>query len=80
MKKSNQSDSPSSSHTSGDRTSRAKSRASDPLANGTGRYKLYGKIFAFIPAYYPGLKVRELEHCGRIVLDEVINDPPRTGS
>jgi hypothetical protein len=37
---------------------------------------LYGNTFAFIPAYYPGLRVRQLERRGRIVLDEVINDRP----
>ena len=45
-------------------------------STGTGRYKLYGNVFAFIPAYYPGLKVHQLERRGRIVLDEVINDRP----
>jgi hypothetical protein len=45
-------------------------------STGTGRYKLYGMVFAFLPAYYPGLKVRQLERRGRVVLDEVLNDRP----
>jgi hypothetical protein len=57
--------------------SRTRKSHKDPIqSTGTGHYKLYGKTFSFIPAYYPGLEVRQLEHAGRIVLDQVINDPP----
>jgi hypothetical protein len=46
------------------------------LSSGTGRYRIYGDLYAFMPTYYPGLKVRQLGRAGRIVLDEVINDRP----
>src|SRR6516164_8315537 len=61
---------------SSSRTSRNSTGKRPVQSTGTGRYKLYGNTFAFIPAYYPGLRVRQLERRGRIVLDEVINDRP----